>query len=144
MRVGVGPSFSVLNSYLGHHFYGPQFGFCTGNIFVNEDRFDHLFQNRKVGVEATHGILKDHRDAFSPDGSKNDWGEVQEILVVEGDSPPLHLCGRGRKKAEHGMASDRLPGTGFTDHANDFPLVDGKGNIVNCPGGSSPGVEIGS
>ena len=129
MGVGTGTLLGVSYADLFHHLDGPTLGFLAGDVLVGEDRLGHLVEDGEVGVEAAHGILEHHGDALAADGPEDGRGEVDEVLAVEGYGAAFHLCGRLRKKTEHGVAGDGLARAGFPDHADDFPLVYGKEDL---------------
>ena len=85
MREGTGPLLGVPDSHLLHHGEGSFLGLFPGSVLMGQNGLGHLVENPQVGVETAHGVLKDHGDPFSSDGSEQGRGKVEQLLPVEDD-----------------------------------------------------------
>ncbi len=65
MGIRAGPLLGVSDTHFHHHLNGSPLSLTLGDFLVYEDGFRHLVEDGEIGIEATHGVLEDHGDAFS-------------------------------------------------------------------------------
>ena len=81
-------------------------GCGLGEIFVDEQRLHELVADPHVGIQGGHGILENHRDAFSADGTGLGGCAVEQIDAIENGGAALDAAGGRRDEAHDGVARD--------------------------------------
>lgn len=75
----------------------------------------------ETGVQADHGLLKDHGDLVAPDPAHLALGLGEQLFPVEADAPG-DLSGRGGQQAYDALGSDTFARAGLP-HQTQFPLL---------------------
>ena len=125
------------------HFYRSLPALASGTIFMQLKHLGNLIADGIHWVKRCHGFLKDHGDSISPDGSHLFHGKRDDIRSVKKDFTVYDPARRFRDKAHDGLRRHTFAAAGLSHDAEYLPLVDEKGNIINCSDNALEGIEIG-
>jgi len=98
---------------------------------------------RRYGIQRSHRVLEDHRDAFSVDGARRSRRAVQQIDAVEHGRTTFDATGRLGHQSHEGVTGNRFPRTRFAT----MPSVAPRSTVKLTPstaGGSIAGVKEGA
>jgi hypothetical protein len=97
---------------------------------VRPQPLDYLVAHAVVGVQRGEGVLEDHADLPSSQGSHLLLGGLQEVLSLEDDLPldPGLLLG---DQTHHRQHADALSGPGLPHYAQRLSPLDREGDAVD-------------
>ena len=103
----------------------------AGDLLMKAERFLHLLSHLHHRVETRHGLLKDHGDFISADGTQLFFGHGSHIFPVKDNFPGSYFAGLFYKPHDrtggHALAAARL-----SDDTDDFAGGNGERNIIYC------------
>ena len=115
-------------------------GLGLGDLLVEADHLSKLVSNGKQGVQADHGLLKDHGDLVAPDPAHLALGLGEQLFPVEADAPG-DLSGRGGQQAYDALGSDTFARAGLPHQTQFLPFFQGEADVVHRSGGAVFGLE---
>lgn len=143
VRVGLDAIFGIGDADGIEGFDGEGEGVAEAHAFVDFERLGELFGDLQVGIQAGHGILKDHGDAVAADFAELLLGKLEEVDVVEEGLATFDSARRLRDEAEEGVTGNGLAGTGFADDADGLAFLDAERDVLGGVDDAIAGVEAG-
>ena len=141
VRITFDPAGGVLDADLLKHLKRHFPGAAAVDPGVNEQRLDELVLDAQIGIQRSHRVLENHRDAFAPDFLKFPCRAADQVNSVEYRPTAFDPGGGLRNQAEQGIAGHRLAGAGFADDAQRFTFLDVKRHVVHRPHNAVARVE---
>ena len=110
---------------------------------MQHERFRNLVAHTHAGIQARHGVLKNHGNLLSAHGRQFFFRQFQQVAPIKQRLRVLRdECGRAGEESHERGASDRFARTGLPDDAERFTGVQVKAHILDGIGCLMPMAEL--
>ena len=109
----------------------PDVRFAGRHVEVGRERLANLPADGVYGVQARHGILKDHPDLLASHAAELSVRHLQEVASCEQRGASSHPSG-SREDAQERERRDALPAAGLADDSERLSLPDRERDVIDC------------
>ena len=102
----------------------------------------NLFAHRQHGIQAGHGVLKDHADKAAAHFLQLVLARGKNVLSVKRDASAGDHAGRVRNQAQNRKRGRCFSGAGFADQAKRFAALDLQTHVIDCLYDAVVGAEL--